>query len=153
MEIIKYPDDILRMKSESVKIPLSKEDAALLDSMYAYVKNPENGAAGLSAIQVGVNKRMCAIILPNERKFFKLVNPKIIWHSANKFNDTEGCLSVPGEYDQEIPRWWKIRVIGYDAITSRNITIQAEGFFARVLQHEIDHMDGKLFIDYIKEEE
>ena len=154
MNIIKYPNEKLREISESVKLPLSAEDRKILDDMYTYIKDPTNNAVGLSAIQIGIPKRLCAIRLVSEKTIgYKLVNPKIIGHSATRVLAPEGCLSVPEEHDEGIPRWESVRVMAYDAIQNKNIVINAYGWLARVLQHEIDHMDGKLYIDYIKEAE
>ena len=154
MNIIKYPNEKLREISEPVKLPLSAEDRRTLDEMYAYIKDPANGAVGLSAIQIGIAKRMCVIRIVGDKTIgYKLVNPRIIRHSATKVGMPEGCLSVPEEHDEEIPRYDAIAVMAYDAIQNKNIIIDAHGWLARVLQHEIDHMDGILYIDYIREVE
>ena len=151
-EIIKYPNETLRTVSDPVKLPLNKEDQDLLTEMYSYVKEHKDEAVGLSAIQVGVPKRMCAIRYSTDTKTisYKLVNPKIIKRSRETLLLTEGCLSIPEEHNELVPRYKSITVIGYDAITNKNVVINADGFLARVLQHEIDHMDGILFIDRIK---
>ncbi len=147
--IIKAPNPILHEVSEQVRLPLSKEDKQLLDEMYAYVKDPESRAIGLSAVQVGVLKRMCAIIIDNQR--YKLVNPRIIKRSRELTYYPEGCLSVPQDYDDPIKRYESVSVMAYDAIQNKNIIINAHGLLARCLQHEIDHMDGILFIDRLDE--
>jgi len=152
--IIKFPDERLREVSMSVKLPLSKEDKTLLDEMYSWVKEHNDEAVGLSAIQVGVAKRMCAIRITGDKTIgYKLVNPKVVRHSAKKLGRPEGCLSVPEDHDEPIPRWESIIVMAFDAIQNKNIIINASGWEARVLQHEIDHMDGILYIDYINEGE
>jgi peptide deformylase len=152
MNIVKYPDPILREISEPVKLPLSSEDRKTLDDMYSWVKEHTTEAVGLSAIQIGIPKRMCAIRITGEKTIgYKLVNPRIIRHSSTKVGHPEGCLSVPEEHDEEIPRYDSIAVMAYDAIQNKTIIIDAHGWLARVLQHEIDHMDGILYIDYIGE--
>lgn len=154
MNIIKYPNEKLREISELVKLPLSAEDRKILDDMYAYIKDPANNAVGLSAIQIGIAKRLCAIRITGERTIgYKLANPRIINHSSKQTFSPEGCLSVPEEHDENIPRWESITVMAFDVIQNKHIVINAVGWLARVLQHEIDHMDGKLYIDYIKEVE
>ena len=153
MNIIKYPDHILREISQSVKLPLSKEDKKLLDEMYVWLKEHNDEAVGLSAVQVGVLKRMCVIkhTMPTGKTVsYKLVNPRIISHSSSKTMQPEGCLSVAEEHDNPIPRYATVSVMAFDAIQNKTLVIQATGFLAKVFQHEIDHMDGKLYIDYIK---
>jgi len=153
IEIIKAPNPILHQKSEPVKLPLSQEDKALLDEMYNYLKVNSDIAAGISAVQVGVLKRMCAIktIIGTTVHSYKLVNPRIVKHSSKKYYLEEGCLSVDEEHHELIGRYDEIMVIGYDAITNKNITINTSGWLARLLQHEIDHMDGILFTNRIEE--
>ena len=152
MNIIKYPNEKLREVSEPVKLPLSAEDRKILDDMYTYIKDPANKAVGLSAIQIGIAKRLCAIRITGDKTIgYKLANPRIINHSSKQAISPEGCLSVPEEHDEGIPRWESVSVLAFDAIQNKNIVINAFGWLARVLQHEIDHMDGKLYIDYIKE--
>jgi peptide deformylase len=97
---------------------------------------------------------MCAIRIRGEKTVcYKLVNPKIIRHSSKQTFIPEGCLSVSEEHDENIPRWESITVMAYDAIQNKIVMINAFGWEAKVLQHEIDHMDGILYIDYIKETE
>lgn len=154
MNIIRYPDPILREISEPVKLPLSSEDRRVLDNMYSWVKEHSTEAVGLSAIQFGIAKRMCAIRITRDKTIgYKLVNPKIVKHSSKQVYATEGCLSVAQDHDEGIPRWESVTVMAFDAIQNKNIIINASGWEARVLQHEIDHMDGKLYIDYITEAE
>jgi len=152
MEIIKYPDQRLYHISKEVSLPLSKEDKALLDEMYNYVKEHKEDAVGLSAIQVGVPKRMCAIIRTfNNRVFnYKLVNPKVITHSPDYIALPEGCLSVEEKHEEPVKRWRTVMVSGFDAITGKNVIIKAEGFEARILQHEIDHMNGILYTERLE---
>jgi peptide deformylase len=150
--IIVYPNPLLREKSAEVKLPLSKEDKALLDEMYAWLKEHNDTAVGLSAIQVGIPKRMCVIkhTMPSGKVVnYKLVNPKIIRRSSKTESYPEGCLSVAEEHDEPITRAAQVMIMAYDAIQNKNIAVEAIGFLARVFQHEIDHMDGKLYIDYI----
>ena len=152
MEILQNQNPILRAVSEQVKVPVSQEDKSLLNEMFSYLKEHSDTAVGLSAVQVGVLKRMCAIRFSRNGKTisYKLVNPKIVWHSSKKMFHAEGCLSVPESHDEElIGRWEAIKVSAFDLITNKYIVIYAIGHESIILQHEIDHMDGKLFIDYI----
>ena len=151
MNIITYPNGYLRSISKEVSLPLQEEDKKLLNELFQYVKEESDSAVGLSAVQVGVAKRMCAIRfkIGDKTVAYKLVNPKIISHSQKKVCDVEGCLSVQQEH-ANVPRWESVKVYAYDAITNKYVVINARGFEARVLQHEIDHMDGKLYIDYLQ---
>lgn len=155
MEIIKLGNPILRQISEDVRLPLSKEDRDLMTSLYKYVKDNEELAMGISAVQVGILKRMCAIRYrkhDNSLVSYQLVNPKIIWHSQEKYSleGGEGCLSVEETHDDRIPRWSAVRVMAFDCIKNKSVLIDATGLDAVVLQHELDHLNGILYIDYIK---
>ena len=145
-EIIK--DELLHMSSSLVPLPLSAEDKKLLDEMYAWVRDHKDEAVGLSAVQVGIPKRMCAIRSSHDGHIFnyKLVNPKIIMRGPKSFVHHEGCLSVLGD-GVDIRRFESVTVTGYDAITNKNVLIKASGFEAAILQHELDHMDGILITD------
>lgn len=163
--IIKDDNPLIRQRSEDVVLPLSKEDEALLMDMYNYVNESTieeiakeknlRPAVGISAIQVGVLKKMTAIILKDENgkivKQYALVNPKIVSSSLEKayLKSGEGCLSVDGEHQGYIYRSARVKVKGYDLLTKENVEIKANGYLAIVLQHELDHFKGKLFYDYI----
>lgn len=156
LEIIKEPNPILKQISEPVKLPLSKEDKALLDEMYNWLKEHSEEAIGLAAVQFGYLKRMCVIKIKDGgvTHSYKLVNPKIVRHSERYTFIPEGCLSVPEVIDTPVKRWDSVTVIGFDAITNRNVTIVARGgLLTRCLQHEIDHMDGIEFTQRLKKGE
>ena len=148
VDIVKYPSDTLRHISKEIKFPISQEDRSLLDKLFSYVKNNSENAVGLSAVQIGVLKRACAILYKGQA--YKLVNPKIIGHSTEKEFAPEGCLSVDEHKEGNVGRWKSVRVYAYDLIANKYVVINATGFLARILQHEIDHMDGTLYIDYLK---
>ena len=107
----------------------------------------------LAAIQVDVPKRV--VVIRNDfnnkddRTFKVLVNPKVIRHEGELVEDFEGCLSVKNIYGR-VPRYSKVKIKAKD-LDGKEIRITAEGFFARVLQHEIDHTNGITFIDHIKD--
>jgi peptide deformylase len=114
----------------------------------------EAPGVGLAAPQVGVDLR--AIVVETvvqadgEAETFRLhqmLNPRIVWHSEALEEDQEACLSVPGLYG-DVPRHVAVRVQGRDA-SGRAMTVEADGFEARVFQHEIDHLDGILFPDRV----
>lgn len=166
--IIKDNDPLIREKSEDVNIPLSKEDENLLWDMLNYVKNstiPEiaqrdnlRPAVGISAIQVGVKKKMTAVVLKDENGEieveYALVNPKIVSYSMEKayLPTGEGCLSVEENHSGYIYRSARIKVKAYDLLQQKNITIVADDYLAIVLQHEFDHFKGILFYDHINKE-
>lgn len=153
LEIIKHPNEILRQISEPVKLPLSREDRKLIDDMYKWVKENSDKAVGLSAIQVGIPKRMCAIryVTKNSSFSYKLVNPEIT-RSSGTVVGSEGCVSVE-DAEGLVSRSESITVTGFDAITNKKVRLSVSGFRAAILQHEIDHMNGILYIDKLIKED
>ena len=165
--IILDTDPRIRMKSETVQLPLSKEDEELLRAMYEYVKNSQDDeiaqaenlqpAVGIAAVQVGILKQMIAVVVPYEDGVDEvaLVNPKIVSESVqNAYLDNgEGCLSVKDEHPGHVFRHARITVRGYDLLQEKNVTLKAEGYFAICLQHEIDHLSGTLFYDHIDQKD
>jgi peptide deformylase len=163
--IIKDDNPLIRQKSLDVDLPLSKQDKDLLLDMLKYVDDSTieelaekynlRPAVGISAIQVGVKKKMTAIIIKDGdgKKIYEyaLVNPKIISNSIEKayLNSGEGCLSVVDEHEGYIYRSARIKVKAYDLLQDKQIIIKAEGYLAIVLQHELDHFKGILFYDHI----
>lgn len=145
--ILSIPDPVLREKST----PIAKVDdgvralaADMLDTMY------DAPGIGLAAIQIGVPKRLLVIDVakkdePKQPQIF--INPVIIEQSKEKAVYEEGCLSIP-EYYEEVERPSHIKVRYLDDKGAEQ-TIEADGLLATCLQHEIDHLDGKLFIDYL----
>jgi peptide deformylase len=114
----------------------------MVPAMYLYE------GIGLAAPQVNKNIRICVIGKLADKSLDKdlvLINPEMELLSKRKNNDTEGCLSVPDTFGK-VKRASHISVTALDT-TGSPINFQAKGFFARVIQHEIDHLDGKLFID------
>jgi peptide deformylase len=146
-EIVKLPDKRLRLVSEPVK----RVDAAiralvddLFDTMY---KAP---GIGLAAIQIGVAKRVIVLDLSKKEDDHKpqvFVNPEITWTSEAKTAREEGCLSIP-EYYEEVTRPSQVKVKYLD-LEGKAREIEADGLMATCIQHEIDHINGVLFIDYI----
>jgi peptide deformylase len=105
---------------------------------------------GLAAIQIGVPERIVTIDLSkkdeeHERRVF--INPEVVWTSDEKATREEGCLSIP-EYYEEVERPAQVKVKYLD-IDGKAHEVEADGLFATCLQHEIDHINGVLFIDYI----
>ena len=163
LKIVKDSNPIMRKKSLPVDMPLSSKDRELLNDMLDYLKlsqdeeyakkhNIQSGV-GMAAIQVGVLKRMFVIYYEKEDEVvqYQLVNPKIIETSVKKcaLENGEGCLSVPEQHAGLVHRYYKIKMIAYDALTDENIMITAMGYDAIVLQHEYDHLEGKFYYDRI----
>lgn len=163
--IIKDDNPLIREKSIDVSLPLSKEDRDLAMQMLTYVRestdeeiaNKKNlqPAVGISAIQVGVKKKLTAISIKNEKDEivyeFLWANAKIISNSIEKtyLKGGEGCLSVPTMHEGYVNRSARVKVKAYDILQDKEVTIEAEGYIAVVIQHELDHFKGILYYDYI----
>jgi len=163
--IIKDDNQLIREKSVDVKLPLTKEDEQIILDMYKYVFNStieeiatkENlrPAVGISAIQVGINKKITVVVLKDENGKeeikYALINPKIVSESIEKtcLKSGEGCLSVKDDHQGYIYRANKIKVKAFDYFENKEILIQAKGYLAIVLQHELDHFKGVLYYDHI----
>lgn len=138
-EIVITGHPVLRKKAKKVE-KITPLDLQLMDDMAETMYNAPG--VGLAAPQVGVSKRIVVVDVGDG--LFKLVNPKIIYSEGSEI-DAEGCLSVPGLIG-DVERYTKITV---KATTpdGKTIKIDAENFFARCLQHELDHLDGVLYTD------
>jgi peptide deformylase len=146
-EILTVPDPLLKQRSE----PVTEVDDGLralmddmLETMYAAP------GIGLAAVQVGVPKRVIVMDLSKEEeakapRFF--VNPEIVWRSEETFSYEEGCLSVPEVYD-EVQRPARVRLT-YLNYQGERVEEEAEGLYAVCIQHEMDHLEGVLFIDHL----
>lgn len=133
-------DEILRKKSKEVtaidnKIKTLLDD--MMDTMY------ENDGVGLAAPQVGILKRVVTIDVDDEN-IYRMINPKIISSSGEQI-DQEGCLSVP-ELNGDVNRPMNVTAV-YTDENGKEVTLEAQGLLARCICHEIDHLDGILFID------
>ena len=146
-DIIVLPDKRLRQKSEPVKA-VDAELRALVDDMFETMyKAP---GVGLAAIQVGVPKRVVTVDTAKKdepKNPQVLINPEVVWSSEEKNTYEEGCLSIP-EYYEEVERPSEVKVRFMD-LDGRTREVAANGLLATVLQHEIDHTNGVLFIDHI----
>jgi len=146
-EIITLPDKRLRLVSEPVKT-VDAELRALVDDMFETMY--EAPGVGLAAIQLGIPRRIITVDTAKkdeEKQPRVFLNPEVLATSEQKGTYEEGCLSIPEYYEEvERPVGVKVRYMDLDAKTHE---IDAEGFLATVLQHEIDHINGVLFIDHI----
>ncbi len=140
------PDPVLRQKAKRVK-GIDKSLRKLVSDMQETLRNA-NGA-GLAANQVGVTLRLIVLNLPgNECKV--VINPEVIRRIGTRVV-SEGCLSIPG-YIGEIKRSELVRVKGQD-IRGKEIKLKADGLLAEVLEHEIDHLNGVLYIDHLENQD
>ena len=145
--ILIVPNPILRKKSKEVNLTKinSKKFKSLCSAMVKIIKKVEG--AGLAAPQIGENIRL--IIINTKNGTLLLINPKITKKSWAREWGQEGCLSVPGIYGKVL-RHEKITCLYYDQ-NGKKIKLTGRGLMARVIQHEIDHLNGILFIDKAKE--
>mgnify|MGYP001206576101 FL=1 len=143
LKLIKYPNDFLRCKTREVKVSELK-DPKIQRIVFDMVKimDVEKGV-GLAAPQVGSDLRICTIKIGDEA--YILINPKIKSSSRKKDIFEEGCLSFPGKFFP-VERPIKVKVQARD-MEGKKFKIKADGLLARVLQHEIDHLEGILVID------
>jgi peptide deformylase len=143
--ILCYPDPRLHKIAQ----PVAKVDSRIqtlindmLETMY------EAKGIGLAATQVDVHERLIVIDVSEERdQPLVLINPEIVWKSPAKHLNEEGCLSVPGIYDG-VERFDEVHVSALDG-QGQSRVVQAHGLLAVCIQHEMDHLDGKVFVEYL----
>ena len=159
LDIIPIPNPILRQKTR----PITKFNAELqqlIDDMIETMR--EAPGVGLAAPQIGNPLKLTVIEtladededgneIEGSRQVYVLANPEIIWESREELLGVEGCLSIPG-YLGEVARAEKIRVRAQDRM-GRKIRLRLSGWTARIFQHEIDHLNGILFIDKLTDKE
>ena len=139
--VVKIPAEVLRTMAKPVE-KISKRHVKLAENMVRIMK--EASGVGIAAPQVGVSERI--IVIAPEKKPIVLVNPKITERSGTQVGE-EGCLSIPGLYG-DVERSLTVSVEAYD-IKGRPVDYDMEGYAAVIVQHEIDHLDGVLFIDKV----
>ncbi len=141
-EIRIYGDSVLRQVAEPLHI-INAETKKIAEQMVEAMIRA-NGV-GLAAPQIGVSKRI--IVLDIDGQFHILINPKIIETSHESEDSIEGCLSIPG-VDAAISRSLKTHVQGI-TLDEKEVALEGEGLMARAIQHEIDHLNGVLFVDHL----
>ncbi len=145
LNILRYPDPRLHTVAKPVTVfdaRLKKLAADMAETMY------EAPGVGLAASQVDVHEQLMVIDtseLQNELRVF--INPELIWISPEKVIYDEGCLSVPGIYDG-VERPAKVTVRALD-LTGKSFELSADGLLAVCIQHEMDHLKGKVFVEYL----
>lgn len=156
-DIIALPNPHLREKSTRIHV-ITDDIIQLSDDMIAAAldwedSRPHEISAALAAVQVDALKRLVIVRSDfdnkSTREFMTLINPEVVKYEGEIVADYEGCLSVQYIYGK-VPRHTKVRIKAMD-LDGNEVRFKAEGFLARVLQHEIDHCNGKVFIDHIKD--
>ena len=147
-KILKFPDQNLRIKAKPVE-SFDDELKTLTDDMFETMHSV-NGI-GLAATQIGVAKQVAVIdISPEKNEPLVIVNPAIQILDPSKTEDyDEGCLSVPGFFEK-ISRPSDIKLT-YQDLNGKKQEIKPEGLLTKVVQHELDHLNGRLFVDHISE--
>jgi peptide deformylase len=159
LQIVTLPDEGLRQKAR----PVTKFDddlQTLIDNMIETMR-VANGV-GLAAPQIGQSLQLAVIEtlpktdeegedIPNSRELFVIVNPRIVWESRDVTDGIEGCLSIPG-YLGEVERAYSIRLRAQDR-RGKPLKLRLKGWTARIFQHEIDHLNGVLYIDKLTDRE
>ncbi|NDE89584.1 MAG: peptide deformylase [Alphaproteobacteria bacterium] len=141
------PDPVLRKLADPVKTvdaQVSRFMHEMLEAMYT-----SNGV-GLAAPQVGELKRVIVVDVAEEQDpahAFMMADPEITWRSEELFTYREGCLSIPGQY-AEVTRPKRIK-LSYTDVNNKRVEMEAEDLLSTCIQHEIDHLNGVLFIDYV----
>src|SRR3990167_6105861 len=156
-DIITLPNPHLRQKSSRVHV-ITPDTITLAEEMTKAAldweaSRPHEISAALAAVQVDRLEKVVIVRSDFEDKanneFTTLINPEIVKNEGAQIPDYEGCLSVSKVYGK-VPRWSRVRVKALD-IDGNEIRLKADGFLARVLQHEIDHTNGICFMDHIKD--
>ncbi len=161
-DILDEKDKRLRQISKEVTFPLSKEDLKHIDEMEEYLVNSQieeraekydlRPGMGLSAVQIGVLKRYLVIVHDTEEGFISyiVINPKMTSNSEEMIyvEGGEGCLSINRDIEGIVPRYARVTIEGFD-LDGNPIRIRAREELAVAFQHELDHLDGKLFYDRI----
>jgi peptide deformylase len=146
MELLKYPNPILYKKCTEALV-LNSEIKLLIKEMSE--KLYEWNGIGLAAPQVGISKRIVLIDIREEPSILRiLINPTVIWKSEETIESEEGCLSIP-LLRKTILRHALITVEYLDETFSKKTIEKADGLLSCCLQHEIDHLDGRLYIDHL----
>jgi peptide deformylase len=146
-EIVLLGERVLREEAHDVEA-FDDELRSLVRDMFETMYHADG--IGLAATQVGVRARVLVIDLRREDEpdtRLALVNPKVVWASGETDKQSEGCLSIPG-IEEVVERPWAVRVEGFDP-EGREVTVEVDDLYSRALQHEIDHLDGVLFLDRV----
>jgi peptide deformylase len=145
LPILRYPDPRLHKVAQPVQTVDARIQALIADMLETMY---DASGIGLAATQVDVHERLVVIDTSEERdQPLVLINPEITWLSDERVKGDEGCLSVPGIYDG-VERATAVKVTALDG-EGRSRTIEADGLLAICIQHELDHLKGKVFVEYL----
>ncbi len=146
LKVVKYGHPVLRRKADPVTT-IDDEIKKIIQDLEDTLDSQDG--IGLAAPQVGVSKRIFVVDLKkaDQEKRVVLLNPRIIESSTDTSTTDEGCLSIP-EVWGPVTRPVRIKIKG-ELVNGQTYMFTADGLFARAIQHELDHLDGKLFIDYV----
>jgi len=151
LKVVNYPAEILEQACKPV-VKFDRKLAKVLDNMYDTMI--EYDGVGLAAPQIGLDQRIAIVDIDDELGTIEMINP-VILETSGEQTGPEGCLSFPGLFG-EVTRPNFVKIEAFDR-KGRKYTLEAEGFLARAIQHEIDHLDGILFttkvIRYLEEDE
>jgi peptide deformylase len=145
LNVLSYPDPRLHKVAKPVAVVdarVKKIVADMAETMY------EAPGVGLAATQVDIHERIVVIdVSDDQNELMVFINPEIVWASPEKKTWREGCLSVPEFYDEvERPAQVKVKALDLDG---KEFEIEADGLLAVCLQHELDHLQGKVFVEYL----
>ncbi|MEP1448337.1 MAG: peptide deformylase [Paraglaciecola sp.] len=144
LDVLRFPDERLRTVAKKIE-DVDKSITALISDMFETMRD-ENGI-GLAATQVNVHKRLVVMdVSENQDEPLVFINPEITQREGKTISE-EGCLSVPNNYAQ-VERSEKITVEALDKM-GKPFSLEADGLLAICIQHELDHLKGKLFVDYL----
>jgi peptide deformylase len=147
LPLTKMNDPVLHQKAKRVR-RIDDSIQKLIDDMIETMHGV-GGAAGLAAPQVGVPLQVIVVEMP-EDELVTLINPEIV-RCSEEYEVMEGCLSLPG-YRGKIKRWESVTVKGRDR-NGKEVRLKAEGLLAQALQHEVDHINGVVYIDHLESKE
>lgn len=140
MQLVLWPNPLLKQKSEPLKEAPSAE---LLEAMFTTMK--DNHGVGLSAIQLGVPQRLVTMSIDKQQ--WVLVNPVIVDRSSEKLSCMEGCLSLPGFHERVVRNSWI--VVEFLDKEMKPQRVKFDGLHAQCVQHEVEHLDGIVFVDHL----
>lgn len=146
-KILEYPHPRLRIKAAPVTDFGAKTQEQINDLIETMYGTPNT--AGLAATQIDIHLQMIAIDLSDKKnELLLLINPVLAWHSAETCYNPEACLSVPGDIYEPVKRYTQIKIESLDRDGQR-FELECDGFLAICIQHEMDHLQGTLFIDHV----